>query len=652
MQDNSTMQSADTSSLRSTNTPWLDKSIVRLAAAIAAVQIVFWFLVFPTLISPPGKPFEQVELASFELGQVQHSDTKSLRVPELKPYSPEQTLIRPGYYLGRATFELEQVPERGLALIVQGGGDNERNFINGHALPFDGSMDMEQPDYYAAIPQIIQVPPIYLKSGLNTVSTLFVFGEPTREAYFSAPLIGEYDQIVSALSWRLFLRTDAHLFAIVMGFVLSMSLAVVCIRSRDKTLPFWLLLLTLSWSVHSLFFRWAEMPFHGEARLVFYSVTLLLLAACWPIFVDAWTQRSNALFRNCALALFLASTAAVIIRLFAYDGEMAWTDVETILDRVGLVFTGATLARLSWHFIKVPDEKRFWEAAILVLLASLLAVYLFNTMIYGQNVPYLRLGQPMILLAFAVMFFSRNFQLFRSTEQINAELASQLDQKTLALENAHQREKVLVRQQAHDEERRRLMRDMHDGLGSQLMSMLIMARKGHNTAKTYEDGIQQVIEEMRLMLNSLEAVGDSLESALHTFERMIGPRVTNAGFSFEWKDRLRADQYPDYDARQILQVFRILQEGVTNALKHSQGDAITIVLSPGSWPDWKMAIEIIDNGIGFPAVQTSARGRGLRNIETRAASIRAEVEISAADAEQKGARLILCLREAGNNIRA
>lgn len=619
--------------------------IIGLVLATLAVQVIFWIAIVPTLISPPAHPFETIEVSDIRLAEVEFSDDRSLSTGAFEAHEPTLQLVQPGYYLVQSSFQLDQVPERGVGLIIQGGADNQRSFVNGQALPFKGSMRVDSPGFYTLVPSINEVPRPYLREGFNTVSTLHVVGYPARETSFVAPLVGEYEQLKSALSWRLFLRSDAHQIALVMGFVLALSLFVVMLRSRDKLLPFWLFMLTLSWSVHSLFFRWPEMPFHGDARLVFYSITLLLLAVCWPIFVDAWTTRGSRHFRIAMVAVFLMASLWVLIRLLVIGGDLAWSAVEDVLDWVGLVLMLVTLLRLLWHFISMPNEKRIWEAALLLLLASLLGIYLFNTMFYDRNVPYMRLGQPMILLAFAVMFFSRNFQLFRSAEQINSELAEQLDHKTLALEQAHQREKLFVRQQAHDEERRRLMRDMHDGLGSQLMALLVMARKGNDSPQAYEKGIQQVIEEMRLMLNSLDSVGDNLETALQSFRKMIEPRITSAGFTFDWNNTVPRDAYPDYDGRQILQVFRILQEAVTNALKHSGGSSIRIVLEQLGGDAGDVAIHVSDDGRGFNPSDPQPEGHGFRNMKARASSIGADIALGPANAGETGASATLILKK-------
>jgi signal transduction histidine kinase len=63
---------------------------------------------------------------------------------------------------------------------------------------------------------------------------------------------------------------------------------------------------------------------------------------------------------------------------------------------------------------------------------------------------------------------------------------------------------------------------------------------------------------------------------------------------------------------QSLNLLRILQEGLNNALKHSNADVISIDIN--SHDDLK--ISITDNGIGF--ISANSKGYGIDNMKARA----------------------------------
>jgi NarL family two-component system sensor histidine kinase LiaS len=55
-------------------------------------------------------------------------------------------------------------------------------------------------------------------------------------------------------------------------------------------------------------------------------------------------------------------------------------------------------------------------------------------------------------------------------------------------------------------------------------------------------------------------------------------------------------------------VFRIAQESLQNALRHSQATRIDLHLS---YEDGELVLNMIDNGVGFDADQVSGKGQGL-----------------------------------------
>jgi len=84
-------------------------------------------------------------------------------------------------------------------------------------------------------------------------------------------------------------------------------------------------------------------------------------------------------------------------------------------------------------------------------------------------------------------------------------------------------------------------------------------------------------------------------------------------------------------------LYRIAQEGVTNALKHSEAENIHVNLEKTA-TDLRM--EVLDDGIGIEAVEPS-RGVGLRSMRYRARMIGARLDI--APREHGGTR-VLCSR--------
>lgn len=603
---------------------WLKHSLVKLGAAVVMMQLAYWLLFVPNFVEfrPDERP-EFLEQTQVEMAEIASPDSAGLKGAKFAELDPEVQLYESGYYAVRVTFAIEELPEAGIALLDNSAGDHVRFYVNGALLRGTGEATLPYPTYHGLQKRIVPISSGLLREGTNKITSIATI-DIAREARLLPPLLGDFEATEAAFSRTDFLFNDWPNITIAITFVVALILGFIALRAGDRDVPLWMFLVAVSWAIHSLFYRWVNIPLAGEERGLFYALPTLFMTAVWPIFVDAWTEHRMRFFREAMLGVFAVAAAIVIYWLAIHQGPSAFTHVERVIELTGPFFVFATLARLIWHFVRNPREERVWEAAILILLASLIVYFLYNTFVNDQNVRHLASSQPLLLLALAIGFLSRKFHLFRSAEAINTLLQGRLDQREAELAEVYAREKVWVREQAFDEERQRIMRDMHDGLGSQLMGMLLAAKRGKAEPVRVADGLQQVIDELRLMIDSLDSVGDSLGVALSGLRSRLETRVEDAGFKFIWKAELGVT-LPSYVPRKTLQLFRIMQEGVTNALKHSDGSQIAIMLDYApDRPEW-LRVRISDDGNGKLARR--AGGHGLDNMQARAGQIGGSVEL-------------------------
>jgi signal transduction histidine kinase len=88
---------------------------------------------------------------------------------------------------------------------------------------------------------------------------------------------------------------------------------------------------------------------------------------------------------------------------------------------------------------------------------------------------------------------------------------------------------------------------------------------------------------------------------------------------------------PWLDALSALEVLRILQEVLTNVIKHSGATAVTIATATHGN---EVRVRLVDDGRGFDVPQVRARssGRGLPNLERRATRIGGRVDLQSSPA--------------------
>ena len=109
---------------------------------------------------------------------------------------------------------------------------------------------------------------------------------------------------------------------------------------------------------------------------------------------------------------------------------------------------------------------------------------------------------------------------------------------------------------------------------------------------------------------------------LGAFRARIEPRVEAAGAQLIWEIGDVGDAQV-FGPDKALQLYRILQEACTNALKHGQPDRIAVTLARS---DSGIELSLSDNGRGFDP-STAQAGRGLSNMRYRAERIGAQIRI-------------------------
>lgn len=246
---------------------------------------------------------------------------------------------------------------------------------------------------------------------------------------------------------------------------------------------------------------------------------------------------------------------------------------------------------------------------------------------YRVDIEHLYL-QPFGMLILAGVFLGivlqRHLAAVRHSERAQEELERQLRARENELRESHERLRAIERQQVLDRERQRLMQDMHDGLGSSLMGALKVAERDRDGVLA--EVLRQCIDDLKLTIDSLEPVQSDLLLLLATLRFRLGTRLEQAGVQLHWEvDPL--PPLPWLDPGSALHVLRILQEVLTNVVKHSQ--ARQLRLTTALRGD-EVVVTAADDGIGFDATAATGTGRGLANIRRRAQAIGARASWVAA----------------------
>jgi PAS domain S-box-containing protein len=183
-------------------------------------------------------------------------------------------------------------------------------------------------------------------------------------------------------------------------------------------------------------------------------------------------------------------------------------------------------------------------------------------------------------------------------------------------------------------ERRRISQDLHDDTGQGMTALLLRLNAIHTSlapeqqaAKQQLQEAIQIVEELmnqvrqlayQLRPPSLESVPlpKALESLCSSFGQHAGLRI----------DYSRDKDLPPIPNLQAIALYRLVQEGLNNAIKYAQATAVWINLD---YADGEVSLSIEDDGRGFD-LKHVGEGMGLQGLRERFRLLNGNLEIESA----------------------
>lgn len=241
---------------------------------------------------------------------------------------------------------------------------------------------------------------------------------------------------------------------------------------------------------------------------------------------------------------------------------------------------------------------------------------------------------PFAVLAGGLLFFGMSSVLSRRTLERNKELTQAIAVQTADLHREIDRAKQLERELAHviEDERRRIGYELHDDLGQRLTGMSL-------SFKALSETLHSVSADLSAQAEALERITSEAISSVRGLAHGLMPVPAGRGGLGAALEQLAASVSSRHTVRCIFDfddpvdidndtvatnLYRIAQEAVNNAVRHSRATVVKIRLDDDYG---KVTLTVKDNGIGFPhehradtlAVQVA--GAGLRIMAYRASVI-------------------------------
>jgi len=519
----------------------------------------------------------------------------------------------------RARFALATVPAEPWALRLGTASNGGRISVNGRTI---GVLQMADPNTLVRWhrPHLLAIDPALLVVGENrlAIDTAFRGG-----AHALANVeIGPLAELSGRHERQFFLAATMPWIGATLAAVVAVLAGTLWLRRPDRLLAF-LTIAAAFWVVRSASLLVEVAPVYARFWLL---LTQYVASAGFAVVItlallrlsgraqprDEWAALGVALFGPALLVVTAGYAAPYLDRLW----------MPALVAMCAIAFGYALARRLSGQ---AAPHALLLVAVLAALLAAAHDWLLAQGMTIGGGVQWMHWAGPAVLMALATPLVDRFVRVLDEAESARAELETRVREREQLLKRNYERLRESERLQVQAQERQRIMQDMHDGLGSQLLSSLMLVERGAVTQPQMAQLLRESIDDMRLAIDALAAEDAGLLSALGNLRYRMEPRLRAAGMQLVWDARGLPEEV-DINPDSVLPILRIVQEALTNAFKHSSARVVQVVIAVerGANAEW-LALRVTDNGRGI--VEERAGGRGLLNMRNRANRIGAQLKI-------------------------
>jgi len=522
----------------------------------------------------------------------------------------------------RFELNLNVAPDRLWALLLPRVSNNAAVYLNGILLGMHG--DFKGNAIIWNTPFLVIIPNGLLKPGENIID-IKVAAEANYFGRLLPPLIGA-EEFIKPRYERLYF-TQVILSEICAVFALTMGICMLMVWwYRRQAIYGWFALGGISWAFYALYFFVTELPFPLEHWIRFcFSCGFMMLSAMLLFlchFMD-WKHRRKEQF------IMAYSLFGILLLLLLADDQL-FHGIKWIMAGYALMYSLLGLALLN--ALRFEQSKRHALTSLIGIGINIgLGLHDWANIFFLLNQPYLlQFGQPLVFLVMGRHLLKGYTTALRDSEASNAELDQRVFVREQELYSIVQQTKQAEHERLLLNERERIMADIHDGVGGHLISALAIAESSSSDGgKLVSQTIHQALDELRLVIDSLDPDERKLSQVLAAFRYRYDQRLERQGIEISWKFD-RQEELDRVGPEISLQLIRILQELMTNIIKHAEADQVSVWIGISEREYGQECwLSVADNGVGFDVNHTL--GRGLGNLKRRAKAVGGSIRFTSPD---------------------
>lgn len=195
-------------------------------------------------------------------------------------------------------------------------------------------------------------------------------------------------------------------------------------------------------------------------------------------------------------------------------------------------------------------------------------------------------------------------------------------------EEAHRLELLRATIESQEVERDRIGRELHDGVGVMLSTTRLYLQHWKEEDEVGKETVGQKVDE--LLAGTIESVrrvsADLRPVVLETLG--LAEAIAELALTIEQTGELKIEFKATYGYRLAqkdeLNIYRVVQELLTNTLRHANASEIQIAMNS---QHHHFSLNYEDNGKGIPSKAKTHKGLGLKNMESRISALNGQFTI-------------------------
>jgi signal transduction histidine kinase len=583
-------------------------------------RLLLWMVMTMGLLVPgwvqavqPAEPYAELKQARMRgLGP-----EKMVSLPHVlvsTDFDPEGSLVSYTLLVDRANL-----PEKPLGIYVPKMGLSGNLYLNGHL--FDACERGQLKEVRCLHRPYLFTPPTTLwKLGQNELR-VEIYATARQINGLSSVWVGDVDVLESRLyRWRYWLQVDLMAGLSWLSGLLGLMALVVGVVLRKDSVYLWFGLTSIVNAVATSSVFMSQPPIDSEwfSWIVFASrfASGHLLILMFASFFEKLTPR---------VQLGVLAYTLISVALMGISGSNR--TLVTVLYLPLLLSIILMPGLMLYWTVKNPKTKHIFATFMmgLITMASCFDWLRFtgdSAFVGMYFIPYSYSG---VLFMFGGMLLALlAFSLIQSQNQ-SAELELRVAERTDELNLLHARLLNTEIDRSRTQERQHMLQDMHDGFGSQLVIAKMMIEQNQMSQESLGRLLEESIGDLYLLVDTMGSSDNYLPNALVDLRFRTQQRLAGTSLKLHWN--LQVDYAPEVSPNAVLQILRLVQEALNNALKHAKATNIHLDFNYDE-VDGQLTISVADDGVGIGSDGQPVYGRGQKNMLARARALGGKLSVS------------------------